>query len=488
MKDFFSKPIGRRLIIGLLLIALAVILGILMDGEFTGPDSLMLHRLIFIVCVIGLGLGGLAFIFLSWWGLLLGVGFVLVIALPQALPDPWNRYFSFLYLAALLGLPPLVSWLKQHRKTASAPEITLSAPDEEEGWEPFTLIDNSIVVLNELSGRVYQLVYKNGRLYGYWIGKELKGIDETKLQTKTKRFQTPSPQFIYRRGEIRSVKESPYRNQAAFTLRAQNHTYRFVPFWISSEEEMYTFFQQFSPDTLPKRTNKKPVSKPQKSRRAKLRQLRTALMIAIGAIALPWLFLDVPYKLFSALSLLPFPIILATICLFPDDVSLDENMRQKTGGSVEFFMPLVFSGFAPALRTLLDFNILAWKPLLIYAGILLVLVAVLLLVFYQELRQRIGMFLGILFLCIFFCFGSIGQLNYLLDTSAPQRQSATITDMHISTGSKSPDRYVLTVITLSGTEMELQTSKEHYNSLTIGENVTVYISEGGLGIPYAIVD
>ena len=251
---------------------------------------------------------------------------------------------------------------------------------------------------------------------------------------------------------------------------------------------MYTFFQQFSPDTLPKRTNKKPVSKPQKSRRAKLRQLRTALMIAIGAIALPWLFLDVPYKLFSALSLLPFPIILATICLFPDDVSLDENMRQKTGGSVEFFMPLVFSGFAPALRTLLDFNILAWKPLLIYAGILLVLVAVLLLVFYQELRQRIGMFLGILFLCIFFCFGSIGQLNYLLDTSAPQRQSATITDMHISTGSKSPDRYVLTVITLSGTEMELQTSKEHYNSLTIGENVTVYISEGGLGIPYAIVD
>ena len=382
----------------------------------------------------------------------------------------------------------MTTWLKKHRKTASAPEITLSAPDEEEGWEPFTLIDNSIVVLNELSGRVYQLVYKNGRLYGYWIGREVKGIDETKLQTKTKRFQTPSPQFIYRRGEIRSVKESPYRNQAAFTLRAQNHTYRFVPFWISSEEEMYTFFQQFSPDTLPKRTNKKPVSKPQKSRRAKLRQLRTALMIAIGAIALPWLFLDVPYKLFSALSLLPFPIILATICLFPDDVSLDENMRQKTGGSVEFFMPLVFSGFAPALRTLLDFNILAWKPLLIYAGILLVLVAVLLLVFYQELRQRIGMFLGILFLCIFFCFGSIGQLNYLLDTSAPQRQSATITDMHISTGSKSPDRYVLTVITLSGTEMELQTSKEHYNALSIGDNVTVYIKEGGLGISYAVAD
>lgn len=352
MKDFFSKPIVKRLMIGLLLIALAVILGILMGGKFTGPDSLMLHRLIFIVCVIGLGLGGLAFIFLSWWGLLLGVGFVLVIALPQALPDPWNRYFSFLYLASLFGIRPLLDWLKKRKKAPS----------------------------------------------------------------------------------------------------------------------------------------KKATVTQKKSHRAKLRQLRTGLMIAIGAIALPWLFLDVPYKLFSALSLLPFPIILATICLFPDDISLDEKMSRKTGGSVEFLMPLVFSGFAPALRTLLDFNFLTWKPLLLYAGILLVLVAVLLLVFYQELRQRIGMFLGTLFLCIFFCFGSIGQLNYLLDTSEPQRHPATITDMHISTGSKSPDRYVLTVITLSGTEMELQTSKEHYNSLSVGDHVTVYIKEGGLGIPYAIAD
>ena len=487
MKDFFSKPIGRRLIIGLLLIALAVILGILMDGKFTGPDSLMLHRLIFIVCVIGLGLGGLAFIFLSWWGLLLGVGFVLVIALPQALPDPWNRYFSFLYLAALLGLPPLTTWLKKHRKTAPAPEITLSVPDKED-WDPFTLIENSVVVLNEISGRVYQLVYKNGRLYGYWIGKELKGIDETKLQTKTKRFPTPSPQFIYRRGEIRSVKERSYRDQAAFTLRAQNHTYWFVPFWISSEEEIYTFFQRLSPNTLHNRTNEKPVSKPQKSRRAKLRQLRTGLMIAIGVIALPWMFLDVPYKLFSALSLLPFSITLATICLFPDDISLDENQSKKTGGQVEFFMPLIFSGFAPALRTLFDFNFLTWKPLLLYSGILLVVIAVLLLVYYKELRHRIGYLLCVLFLCIFFCIGAVGQLNYLLDTSGPQRQSATVTDMHISTGSKSPDRYVLTVVTFSGTEMELQTSKEHYNALSIGDNVTVYIKEGGLGISYAVAD
>lgn len=488
MKNFFSTPFGKRLIIGLLLIAIAVALGIAMDGKFTGPDSLMIHRLIFIVCVIGLGLGGLAFIFMGWLGLLLSIVFVLVLALPQALPDPWNRYFSFLYLAALFGLPSLVGWLKKRKKGASAPDATIPEPEEEENWKPFTPIPNSIVVLNEISGRVYQLVYKNGRLYGYWIGGELKGIDETKLQTKTMRFPTPSPQFVYARSEIRSIKERTYRVQPAFTLRAKGHTYLFLPYSISTEEEISTFFQRISPDALPQKEVARPVGNQQKSRRAKLRQFRTGLMIAIGAIALPWMFLNVPYKLFSALSLLPFPVTLATICLFPDDISLDENKRKKSNGRVEFFIPLVFSGFAPALRTLLDFNFLTWKPLLIYAGILLVLIAVLLLVFYRELRQRIGMFLGVLFLCTFFCFGSIGQLNLLLDTSKPQQQSAVITEMHISTGSKSPDRYVLTVITLSGTEMELQTSKEHYNSLSVGENVTVYIKEGGLGIPYAIAD
>ena len=340
------------MIIGLLLILIAVTLGILLDGKFTGPDSLMIHRMIYIVCVIGLGLGGLAYIFFSWLGLFLSIGFVLVIALPQALPDPWNRYFSFLYLACLLGLSPLLNWLKKRKRGASRKSTTSQ------------------------------------------------GI----------------------------------------------------------------------------------------SRRTKLRQFRTGLLIAIGAIGLPWMFLDVPYKLFSALSLLPFPIALGIICLFPEDITLDDRKGGKTHGQVEFIDPLAFSGCVPALRTLLDFNFLSWKPLLIQSGILLALIGTLLFIFCKELRQRFWYLLGIIILCATFCFGAIGQLNYLLDTSVPQQQSATVIDMHISTGNKSPDQYNLTLITLSGVEMELNTEKEHYDTLSIGESVTVYIKDGGLGIPYAIAN
>ncbi len=117
MKKFLSKPLGKRLITGLLLIAIAVILGIALDGRFTGPESLMIQRLTYIICVIGVGLGGFTFIFLGWWGFLFGVIFVLVLALPRVLPDPWNRYFFCLYLIALLGLPPLIVYLQRQKNS-----------------------------------------------------------------------------------------------------------------------------------------------------------------------------------------------------------------------------------------------------------------------------------------------------------------------------------------------------------------------------------
>lgn len=488
MKKFFSSPFGKRLVVGLIFIAVAVVLGIALDGIFTGPNSLVVFRFIYVICVVGLGLGGIVFIFLGWYGFWGSIGFVSVVALPKCLPEPWNRYFAFLYFASLLGLPPLLGWLRGRKKTASPPEITIPESEEADTWKSCSLIPNSIVVLNNPSGRVYQLVYKSGRLYGYWIGRALKGIDESKLQTHTSRSPSPSPHFIYSRDEIRSVKERAYGEQTSFILRAKGHTYQFLPYGISTEDEIDDFFQRLLPDPQPKTPVKKPVGSTQKRRRARLRQLRTGLFIATGAIALPWLFLDVPYKVFSILSLLPFPITLATICLFPEDITLEDQKTHKknSDNKIEFNMLFVFSGVSCGLRTMLDFNFLTWMPLLIQAGLLLVTITILLLIFHKELRQRIGILLCIILICAFSCIGTIGQLNYLLDTSEPQQQVATISDMHISTSSKGPDDYILTVITESGKKMELKTSKERYDSLSVGEAVTVYIREGGLGIPYAI--
>ena len=209
-------------------------------------------------------------------------------------------------------------------------------------------------------------------------------------------------------------------------------------------------------------------------------------MAAIALINLPWLFLNVPYKLFAALALIPCPMILILACMFPEDISLDEKAK-AANGRVELLSPMIFSGMVPCLRLLIDFNILDWPRLLIFAAVLLVVIFTALFYFNKPMRKKIGSLVGVVFLCAFFAVGIIGQLNYLLDFSPPQSQAAQITDMHISTSSRGPDRYVLTIVMDNGAEMDLQVSKLEYQALTPGDQVTVFILSGGLGIPYAVV-
>ena len=72
MKKPISKQFFLRLIIGLALIGLAVYFAFTLDG-FTGPESTMSQRLIFIFAVLGVGLGGLGCIFFGIWGVLGGI-------------------------------------------------------------------------------------------------------------------------------------------------------------------------------------------------------------------------------------------------------------------------------------------------------------------------------------------------------------------------------------------------------------------------------
>lgn len=480
MKKPTTQQFVRRLIAGLALIGLAVFFAFALEG-FTGPESTMMQRMIFICAVIGVGLGGLACIFFGFWGVLGSLAFVLVIALPRALPDPWNRYFAIVYLLALFGLRPLLTWWKQ-RKTAATAKDLPEEPMEQEDSIP-ALSENSIVATNSFSGRTYQLFRRTGQISGYRVGGEIRGIDPDKLRTSP----GDTPDFTYGLDEIQKVRSKPHGHYGiCITFRAGGHTYYFVPTALSDETALENFFRPFAPEAIPKKQEAQPVTQSQQQRRDLLVKIRTGLLVAIALINLPWLFLHVPYKLFAALALLPCPITLVLTCLFPNDITLDEK-KKSADGRIELLSPLIFSGAVPCLRLLMDFNILDWPRLLIFAAVLLVVIFLALFFFNQPLRKKIGTLICTVLLCAFFTVGAIGQLNFLLDFSQPQSQSAQITDMRVSTSSKGPDRYTLTVSTRDGIEMDLQVSKTEYQALNTGDRVTIYILSGGLGIPYAVV-
>lgn len=480
MKKTVSKKFAIRLVAGLALIFLAVLFFFVLEG-FTGPESTMTQRLIFIVAVFGLGLGGLGCIFFGIWGVLGGLAFVLVLTLPQALPDPWNRYFSIVYLLFLFAWKPVLKWVSQ-RKPTPVPAETAEESDLQD-HDSFDLPGNSVVVTNTISGRSYQLFRSAGQISGYRVGGELLGINPEKLRA------TPggNPDFSYGVDEIQKIRTKPHGMYGiCVTCRVGGRTYQFVPSAYSDEEALEAFFRHFAPDQFPDRSKSQPATASQVHRRAMLSKIRTGLLVAIALIDLPWLFLKVPYKLFAVLSLIPCPVVLALICLFPEDTTLEEKAK-KPGDRVEMITPLLFSGFGPCLRCLLDFNFLDLPRLLIYAAVMLIVIFVLVFAFNKPLRKKVGTLICTVLLCYFFTLGCIGQLNYLLDFSEPQSQSAEIIDMHVSTSSKGPDRYVLSVVTVDGTDMDLQVSKSEYQSLKPGDEVTVFILPGGLGIPYAFV-
>lgn len=480
MKKPTTQQFVIRLIVGLALIGLAVFFAFALEG-FTGPESTMTQRLIFISCVMGLGLGGLACVFFGLWGVLGGLAFVLVIALPRALPDPWNRYFSLVYLLFLFALKPLRKWWAQ-RKAAAAHEKLPEEPVAQEDVAP-ALPGNTVVATNIFSGRIYQLFRRAGQIAGYRVGGEIRGIDPDKIRTAP----GDTPDFTYGLDEIQKVRSKPHGVYGiCITFRAGGHTYYFVPTALSDETALEDFFRPVAPDNIPKKPTPQPATQTQLQRRAMLSKIRTGLLVAMALIDLPWMFLNVPYKLFAALALLPCPVALVLACLFPDDTTLEEKQK-NANGRVELLTPLMISGAIPCLRLLLDFNIMDWPRLLIIAAVLLVAIFVALFVFHKPLQKKIGTLICVVLLCAFFAVGSVGQLNYLLDFSQPQSQPAQITDMHISTSSRSPDRYILTITLNDGTEMDLQVSKSEYQALNPGDEVTVFTRSGGLGIPYAVV-
>ena len=145
MKKPSTQQFVFRLIAGLAMIGLAVYFALTLDG-FTGPESTMLQRTIFILSVMGVGLGGLGCIFFGILGALGGLVFVLALTLPRVLPDPWNRYFSLVYILFLFAIKPLTKWLSQQKNAKATPKQSPPAEFPEDN-DPI-LPGNSVVALN----------------------------------------------------------------------------------------------------------------------------------------------------------------------------------------------------------------------------------------------------------------------------------------------------------------------------------------------------
>ena len=508
MKKFFQSKFGKRVLISLGLLVLAVGLGFLFSG-FTGAESAMWQRCVFCLASFGTGLSALFFLLIGWPGLFAGYAIVLIQFLPELLPEPWDRYYAVAYLALLLLVPVIQKqWKKAHpekrkksggtkrAKKAAQPDEPAAPADEAEmeNVPDFVLNGESLLAHFLISDRNYQMIRTPGELRAYRVGGELRGIDATLLQDPKQPLRPLGKKDLaFPLDEtLRITMKTKYdsrldREVLIVTLRSGRHTHRMTCF--AQNSQIRAFFARCTSNCVEKKKktpekSKVPEKPADRSRVAALRKANVALAVFAGLVDLPWLFLNVPYRLFAILALLPPLIALALCCIFPDDTTLTDSKRAESSRA-SFTGVMIISSLVPTLRTLLDFNSPQWGRLLLISAVVCVVLLVLVLLLSTEWRVKKSALICVGFALLYYSVGFTAQVNYVFDRAEPTSCEAVVEEMRISTSSKSPDTYDLTVVLPDGQTQELSVAQEFYEQTEIGDTVTVETYSGALGIAYA---
>ena len=311
----------KRIIFGGILLLIAVLCGFLLDG-FLGPESAMWQRMVWIVAVLGTGLSGIMCSFMGALGTVYGYGFVLILSLPRMLPDPWNRYFSFVYLAVLLALP--VIRRKKNACKNREPEAEPVASTEEQ--VPLENAEGGLLVYHKLSGRFYQLIRTTGEIRAYFVGNGLKGVDDKLLQNPAESLRTQTKKdLIIPVEEITKVRfqELPVNNTGIdhqFVVKAKKK-HVFCAYGTDDLSGYMKFFHQWLSEAAEEEEEELLPEK----QLGILQKIHLFSKIYLAIVSLCWLFLNVPYMLFSLLELLVVPVFLVLYVLFPDSMTILER-------------------------------------------------------------------------------------------------------------------------------------------------------------------
>lgn len=179
-----------------------------------------------------------------------------------------------------------------------------------------------------------------------------------------------------------------------------------------------------------------------------------------------WMLLDVPYRLFAWLSIAMTPAFLLFYILFQKYVTLEET-RKQAGGRVMMQAALLASAAIPLLRSMVDFNILAWGRLILYEAAGLVPLLLITVLLSKECRlNKILLFTPALALA-FWLIGSLAVSNVLLDPAPPSELPAVVLQLETHEDSDSALIHTLTAQTADGRVLEFPIAKKLYARLPL---------------------
>lgn len=176
--------------------------------------------------------------------------------------------------------------------------------------------------------------------------------------------------------------------------------------------------------------------------------------------------------------------------IFPQYFTLMEEhtFKRKRINSKVIFLEIAvsFPMCALILRSLIDFHIISWMPLIVYAFVGGTLFSFLVYILSREARENKGMLLGLTLLSIVI-FGAITtQINHFANIVPEPAQMCKIIELDSHRYSRRKfTLYNCDVELQSGEKIRLPISRKQHSELKPGDDVLSYRGRGFLGIEYA---
>ena len=494
MKNFFQTPIGKRVMIGLVFLALAVALGFSLQDLL--KSGVHWKQAIVIFLCGGAGLGGLLYLFLSRKGLLIGYGIALGFSLLLALPDDWKRIYIAVGTVAAFATPKIKELAKRRKskRIASAPSPNaygIRPMRAERRARAQETKEKPIFAHHTANGNMYQVFFQNGVFLFYKVGSVWKETKEEELlhaenlpPMKKGDFSFPAREITWLRFRELELDDNPFDQE--ISIHAQKRRYYLSTIESAGGAALEQLLREQAPKDVvdEKKQKRRYIPSPQLKRKRVLERVYLGICAVTLLVDVAWMFLDVPYRLFAWIAILPTPLLLLLYYLFPNEVSIGES-KAIAHGRVMILMGLLGSGIVPFFRTEADFNFLQEGRYYLIVLVLVVLLVLQAILTSPETRIRKSQLIIIGFVSFYYFAGALGQVNLLLDQTPPQESQAVVTKMAVHTGSKSRTHYVLDVVTNQEKAYSLEVASSFYQETEVGETVEVLVYDGALNIPYA---
>ncbi len=195
-------------------------------------------------------------------------------------------------------------------------------------------------------------------------------------------------------------------------------------------------------------------------------------------------------KIFGLFSVLMFLISLALLLLYPDIFVLESKKELVKHGLdrqyVSMYNPIFVPGALATVDLLFGVNVSNWWELVIASIVVVLVLGLLFWKFLPYLRENLLELVAAALLVGMMQMGLIWQVNTLLDFVEPVYIQVEVRDIGKSNHRKGPDTYYF-VADLNGEERRIEVSIQQWKELSIGEDVTIAIHSGGLGMEYFVL-